>query len=384
MNITIITGGFPTPLEPGKYAFVDQLACAWADQGHDITVICPVPFFVELFDKKRFYKNEWQRITEQQNSLKVICPRYMGLSNKKIAGIRTNNLSYCSVRRAIIRAIKRNGKAVDFLYAHFLPQGCHAGDIGEKMGIPAYCAFGESSLWSIKNMDLEKVKKSLAKLRGIISVSSENKKVLSENGLFREADIIVLPNGVDHELFYPRNKTEVRKKLGFPEEQFIGAYVGAFNESKGSLRAQKAAVDAGDTKMIFIGGGSDTPKGDNILFSGRLQHEDIPEYLSAADFFILPTKAEGCCNAIIEAMACGLPVISSNGVYNDDILSEEYSIRIAPSDVGGMKNAIKLLRDNPIQRKKMSITAETASQRFDVFRRAEEIIRFMVQKAEGR
>lgn len=233
-------------------------------------------------------------------------------------------------------------------------------------------------------MDLEKVKKSLAKLRGIISVSSENKKVLSENGLFREADIIVLPNGVDHELFYPRNKTEVRKKLGFPEEQFIGAYVGAFNESKGSLRAQKAAVDAGDTKMIFIGGGSDTPKGDNILFSGRLQHEDIPEYLSAADFFILPTKAEGCCNAIIEAMACGLPVISSNGVYNDDILSEEYSIRIAPSDVGGMKNAIKLLRDNPIQRKKMSITAETASQRFDVFRRAEEIIRFMVQKAEGR
>ena len=380
MVIKIITSGFPTPLDPGKYAFVDQLACAWADQGHEITVIYPIPFFIELFNKKRFYRKTWHRTTEHNNTVKVICPRYIGLSDKQIFGIKMMEFSYYSFQRAVIRGIGLDDGNTDFLYAHFLPQGCHAGEIGKKKGIPSYCAFGESTLWSISNLSLVKVKKRLAYLNGIISVSSENKRVLIKNGLFREKDILVLPNGVDHNVFYPREKTYVRRKLGLPEEGFIGIFVGAFNESKGSLRAQKAALNAGGTKMVYIGSGSDKPNGDNILFVGRLQHEEIPDYLSASDFFILPTKAEGCCNAIIEAMACGLPIISADGAYNDDILSEEYAMRTNPNDIDSMTWAIKTLRDDPILRSRMSAAALKASQRFDISVRASSLLDFMQRK----
>ena len=58
----------------------------------------------------------------------------------------------------------------------------------------------------------------------------------------------------------------------------------------------------------------------NILYCGKLQHECIPELLCAADFFILPTKAEGCCNAIIAAMACGLPILCSDVCDNPSIV----------------------------------------------------------------
>jgi glycosyltransferase involved in cell wall biosynthesis len=123
-------------------------------------------------------------------------------------------------------------------------------------------------------------------------------------------------------------------------------YTGAFNHDKGVLRVQEAALQIPELKMIYIGGGKDEPEGNNILFKGRVAHDKVPLYLSAADFFVLPTLAEGCCNAIIEAMACGLPIISSIGAYNDDILSDEYSIRVDPNDVAAISSAMKMLTDD--------------------------------------
>ena len=382
MNICIITKGFPTPKQPEPFTFLDQLACAWADTGHTVFVICPVPAFVELFDKKRFYKAKWMRETRKGNKVNVFCPRFFSASDKVILGKDTEPISYKSFQEAVMRVLKDMKEKPDVLYGHFLPSGCQAGDVGQMLDIPAFCAFGESSLWSITGRDVDRVKNSLNKLLGIVSVSTENKRVLIDNGLFREEDIEVFPNGVDHSLFLRRNKQEIRRKMGFPEEAFIGAYIGSFTEDKGVLRAQKAAVEAGNVEMIYIGGGKFTPKGSNILFCGKLQHELIPEYLNTADFFILPTKAEGCCNAIIEAMACGLPIISAKGAYNDDILSDEYALRTNPEDVNAMSLAITNLKNNET-RGKMSVAAEKASFKFDIEKRACLIVDFMKKKVEG-
>ncbi len=379
MHICILTTGFPTPNDPGKYAFVDQLACTWADMGNEVTVIYPIAALVELTDKKRFYKSEWKRATLCGKEVSVICPRYFSVSDKKILGLDTKVLSYRSFQKATLRTIKKLNRKPDVLYSHFIPSGRQAGDIGNKLDIPSFCAFGESSLWSIIGWNIDTVRNSLSKLSGIVSVSTENKRILVENSLFRENDIEVFPNGADHSLFYIRDKQSVRRKYGFPKDAFIGVFTGAFNDDKGVLRAQEAAIKAGNVPMIFIGGGTCKPDGSNILFSGKLQHEFIPEYLSAADFFILPTKAEGCCNAIVEAMACGLPIISANGAYNDDILSDTYSIRTDPNDVTAMAEAISMLRDDA-ERIRMSEAARKASMRFDVSDRASAIIEFMQRK----
>ncbi len=385
MNICVITEGYPAPNNPAFYVFLDQLVSTWADKGNEVTVIYPVPFFAEFFDKKRYYKQKWEKMTQGGNRVTVFSPRFFRFSDRKIGCINTQKIAYWSFHASAVQTIKRLPNKPDVIYSHFLSAGCHAGDIGQKKGIPAFCAFGESTLWSIDGWDVEKVRESLVKLSGIISVSSENRRVLVEHNLYREKDIEVFPNGVDHTTFFQRNKNEIRKKYGFPEDTFIGAFTGSFNDAKGVLRAQDAAMRAGGVKMIYIGGGACKPEGSNILFSGKLQHERIPEYLSAADFFILPTKAEGCCNAIIEAMACGLPIISASGAYNDDILSEEYSIRTDPSDIDAMTEAIRTLRDDSERRVKMSAEARTASTKFDINKRASAIIEFMQRKMrEGR
>ena len=383
MNICIITHGYPTPYNPDFFVFVDQLVSVWADMGLKVSVINPIPAFVECFDKKRYYKKKWEKQTLNGNKILVFSPRYYRIADRKIGCINTQKISYKGFQHAVERTIHKMPEKPDILYAHFLSAGCHVGDIGNKLNISSFCAFGESSLWSISGWDIDMVRSSLGKLSGVISVSTNNKSILINNNLFRESDIEVFLNGVDHTVFFPKDKRAIRKEYGFPEDAFIGAFTGSFNDSKGVIRAQKAAQNAGNVKMIYIGGGDNKPEGDNILFQGRLQHDKIPDYLCAADFFVLPTKAEGCCNAIIEAMACGLPIISTDGAYNTDILSESYSIMTAPEDIEAITEAIKFLHENPETRIQMGEAARKASLQFDIEKRASDIIEFMKRKKKG-
>ena len=116
---------------------------------------------------------------------------------------------------------------------------------------------------------------------------------------------------------------------------------------------------------------------ENILFKGNCEHSKIPELLSSADMFVLPTMDEGCCNAIIEALACGLPVISSNGEFNDELLDDNVSIRVDPLDIQQIRKAIIKLSNDPELRQKMSSETIKKAKNFDINIRAKRIIDWM-------
>ena len=97
---------------------------------------------------------------------------------------------------------------------------------------------------------------------------------------------------------------------------------------------------------------------------------------------MLPTLAEGCCNAIIEAMACGLPIISSDLQFNDDILNEKNSIRIDSNNIDQIADAIRYLKDNPKVRETMSAASLEKAKELDIKNRAKKIIQFIRENGD--
>ena len=114
-----------------------------------------------------------------------------------------------------------------------------------------------------------------------------------------------------------------------------------------------------------------------IIHKGPLDHELIPQYMSCADIFVLPTQKEGCSNAVVEALAMGLPVISSDGPFNDDILDEHNSIRINPDDVDALTDAIRKLRDDKTLRKSMADYSHSRHEEYSIEGRAKRILGFI-------
>jgi glycosyltransferase involved in cell wall biosynthesis len=249
-----------------------------------------------------------------------------------------------------------------------------------KLGVayskPSYIAYGESSDWSVKNHTRHFIRRIFSYVNGVIAVSTKNKEVLTGKKFCVEQKIGVFMNGVKVEHFYPRDKKTARSQLGL-DNKFIVAFVGHFINRKGILELSEAVSEIDDVGLILAGKGPLSPSGQHILYKGLVVPELMPYFLSAADAFVLPSKNEGCSNAILEAMACGLPVISSNLSFNYDILDESCSILVDPENVDDIRDAILRLKNNPELRERLAQGSLEKVKAFSVSKRAKDILTFM-------
>lgn len=380
-QIGFILDWYPTQTNNGC-VFAKHLISAIADMGYDCVVIAPQILGLAAFCKKD--RAPYRRVehTPGGAEIRIYAPGYFHLSSQK----QTIRLSMENHYRAVMRTIRREKLAPGVVYGHFLYQcGLTAARVGEKLGVPAYCACGENSLRLQKGSKPYETgllyggwREIIRKLTGIVCVSGHNEKLLRENG-FVDASMRtgVFPNAVDETKFYPMDKMACRRELGFPEDAFIVAYTGAFSANKGVDRLNEALRSCENVQSVFMGQGALEPDCGGILFKGRVPNDGVARYLNAADVFVLPTRGEGCSNAIVEALACGLPVISSNLPFNDDILHEGNSLRVDVEDIGQIRESVEYLRDNPRTRSALADGAVRSAETLKIRSRAERILGFM-------
>ena len=381
-SICFIADGYPSEQRVVN-AFVETLVNQITDLGVECVVIAPqsVSRFLKKNIKPLPYKR--QRFTNLGNAVTVYSPKYLSVSTTRVGLINTSKLTLNNFMKAAIKCFDNINEehSFDAVYGHFIfESGITANAIGKQYGIPAFFAYGENTTYTIDYLGEKATKKLLEGVTGAISVSSENKRILTQYGLVNENDIGVFPNAADSRHFHYMDKSQCRAKYGFPANAFIVAFTGRFIDVKGPDRLAKALDCFDDVYSIFIGEGPVEPSCKNILFKGTVSHNSIGELLSTSDLFVLPTLAEGCCNAVIEALACGLPVVSSNLPFNDDILNDECSVRVDPNSVDEIVFAINKLKNDPELLDELSRGALKIASNLTIENRANRILDFMNEK----
>lgn len=316
-------------------------------------------------------------------TIEVHLPKYIGFGQSDILGFNPAKITTHNFTRAVQNVIEKMKQKPDAVYGHFVtPAGITASRIGRKYDIPSFMAYGEASLNTIKHFGHKETAKELATLDGVIAVSEKNKNMLISADVVRSNIIEVFPNGYRQERFYPRDKRQSRKKFDLPLDKFIVSFVGSFDHRKGIIRLIDAVEMLDDVYIICAGKGKLVPHSKKCLFQGSVKNEDLPFFYSASDVFVLPTLNEGCCNAIIEAMACGLPIISSYFPFNDGLLDETNSLRINPLDINEIRSSIHKIYSNKKIRQELQKGSMEKSKSFTLESRAKKITGYIGERAE--
>lgn len=372
MNISVVTHGYPTK-KTASAVFVANLADEMANQGHSVTVIAPQSLTNIIGRDGALSPTKFVHKTDEGKEVIVLRPYTLSFS-KGFAGKLLNG----PLRRLAIKRAIKQAPEPDVYYSHFWGTAHGLYEVIKNSGKPLFVASGESEVTFRDQND------GFAEfVRGVICVSTKNKDESIFWGLTTADKCVILPNAINESEFYHMDKKSCREELGIPQDAFVVGQVGTICNRKGQGRVSDAIKKLDDKGIysFFLGRCQDNiPDCPNIIKLGFTDHKNVAKYLNAADVYVFPSLAEGCSNSIVEAMACGLPIISSDLPFNYDILDDTNSIMLDPSSVDSIAEAIAKVKADSEYRASMSKASlhKAADLRLKV--RASKIITFIKER----
>lgn len=375
MHIAFVAASFPTPMRPTAGTFVKQFVWAMADQGHRCTVIHPI----SIFERRRGQlPPRFSVETSGKCTIETFRPPYVSCSSRKIGCLHTGRWTQATFQRAVTQSIRKLENKPHIIYGHFLYLAGRAATVaGNTLGIPSVIGVGEGTFWTVEPFGKNRAIRELSEVSGFIAVASHIRDGLIKQFHVPENKILLAPNGVDLTKFRPMDRRLARRELGISQDLFLIVFVGNFDELKGARELIQSTHGLNGIGLAMIGAGPVVPESDCLVHRGSIAHDKLPIWLNAADIFVLPTREEGSCNAVIEALACGTPIVTSDGDYMNDLVNDDVAIRISPTNVEALREAIMTLKDDSERRLRMSKACAERSTEFDIQSRARRVSDWM-------
>jgi len=362
LKLLVISRIFPNNKMPQYGTFVRQ-EVSGLSKICKLKVVAPVPWFPSIpiqIDKIK----KWQIFSEvmkyeKNNDVEIFHPRY--LVTPKFG--RTFYFLFYLI--GIINTVKRVHRVFSFdaiLVFYGIPDGIAAVLLAKIMKKPVIVKM----LGSDVNVDSKGFlinfifKRILKHADLIVCVCEKLSREIVDRGN-PEEKVITIEKSVNNDIFFPKDKKIQRSRLKLPLDQKIILFVGNLLPIKGCIYLIKALAIINEKSVDFylyiIGDGPEMVYLKNtaielkieqyVKFIGSRPHVEIPDWLNASDLLCLPSLDEGHPNIVLEALACGIPVVASRvGGIPEIIKSAEEGLLVAPKDSLSISNAILNIIEN--------------------------------------
>ena len=356
IDLVVFSSLFPSATRPGAGLFIRERMFRVA-QHRSLVVVSPQPWFPgqSLIRKLKPGYRPQAPTLEIQQGIRVYHPRFFS-----VPGLlrRLDGWSMAIGSFFLLKRLKAEGARL--IDAHFTyPDGEAAVRLGRWLELPVCITLRGTEVPHSRNPVLkQRLSRTLQAASHVFSVSASLRKLAIELGAPVERTEVV-GNGVDIARFHQVDRAAARARYGLPADAQVLISVGGLVERKGMHRVLDCLPPLyekyPDVHYLVVGGGS--PEGDmrhaleeqvvqlglsgRVHFLGALPPDELKWPLSASDVFVLSTRNEGWANVFLEAMACGLPVISTDVGGNAEVVCRDELGSIVPfGDAHALQQAL--------------------------------------------
>ena len=358
-HIVVLSSLFPSSAQPGAGLFIRERMFRVARQ-LPVTVIAPTPWF-PLQNLIRRFKPHFRPGAprhENQSGIDVWFPRFLSVPGilKKLDGLM---MALCTLPR--LRRLKKAGR-LDIIDAHFAyPDGYAASLLSRWLQVPYTITLrGTETRHVADRRFANRLLHAVNRAARVFSVSESLRQLLIAHGASPQ-QIEVVGNGVDTTRFAPQDRAASRNSLDIPATACVLVSVGGLVPRKGFHRVIEVLpqIRQAYPELIFLVVGGASAEGNNrpelerqvqalglqdcVRFLGPRRPDELSAILSAADVFVLATSNEGWANVFLEAMACGLPVVTTDVGGNKEVVSDDNLGIVVPfGDREALRQAIEI------------------------------------------
>ncbi len=356
IRVLTFTSLFPNAQQPLHGLFVSERIQALS-RLCELQVVAPVPWVPPApFLSKRYLQYARIAAKESHKGLEIQHPRFLTIPKlfKAIDGIL---MALSSLAELI--ALRRSFP-FDIIDAHWAyPDGVAAALLARFFSVPLVLTVRGDDINILPKYFLRRqlIRWALRRAKVVIALSNELKdKVLSLAG--HGTNAVVIPNGIDCETFSPGDRLQARRRLGISESGRILLSVGRLHISKGFPLLVEALAqvkkDFPDLRLVIVGesdheadarpaicdAASRLGISEEINLVGAQPRSIVADWYRASDVFCLATFREGSANVLLEALACGVPCVTTPVGGNPEVVSSPKVGFLVPPKVDALARAI--------------------------------------------